>query len=159
MKVRTIAAVGLALGMASAAQGEEPGGWQFAKWGMSRDAVISAGGEAVRSLSDSESKAVSTFVGTSCTVQMDTAPLVGGVRPEHVVFCFDPQDRLSSIDMRFPGEDFHALDRALASRFGQPAKSEGGSMPERIYNGQGNSMRLLRVVGTILSYTPQASGF
>ena len=135
--------------------------WDFTKWGMSLNQVVTASGGRARTLTPDQAKAESTFVGLSCQAQIASPYTLAGLSFQKVNFCFDGDGRLQSVNLITEGNDFERVDRTLAAAFGAPAKSEGGSLPERIYvdRAKGNSLRLIRVSSTILSYRPIPSGF
>ena len=135
--------------------------WDFTKWGMSLNQVVTASGGRARTLTPDRAKAESSFIGLSCQAQIASPYTLAGLSFQKVNFCFDGDGRLQSVDLYTGGNDFEQVDRTLAAAFGAPAKSEGGSLPERIYvdRAKGNSLRLIRVSSTILSYRPIPSGF
>lgn len=135
--------------------------WRFAKWGMTQEELVAAGAGQVRSLSADEVDAAGGFYGLKCRAEMDGPIEISTVTFTSARFCFNDGGRLASVDLQAPGDDFYAIDRALRSAFGTPIEQSDGSIATRSFNDEekGNSLRLIRIIDSVLSYTPRATGF
>lgn len=133
--------------------------WAFTKWGMTlRDTLIASNGQA-NVLPPQDVKGKSTFKGSTCKANIKDY----NISEYHfeVVFCFDSNDRLSSVVLYTSGDEFRAIDRALTATYGAPASQKGGSLPSKIWNDRqgGNTLRLIRVSSTVIEYKAIPTGF
>jgi hypothetical protein len=153
--ILTVALIGVAMSAEPASAD-----WDYTKWGMTVDDVIFAGKGKVNRLNDEQTKDESTFY-LACRAQSLLPVTIGGIVFNKVNFCFDTNGKLASVDLYAEESEFYAVDRALASTFGAPARASDDGIPERIYSdkNKGNSLRLVLISSTILTYTPIPSGF
>lgn len=133
--------------------------WEYTKWGMTVDQAIKASGGKAKAYSAAESASKSTFIGQKCLAGYNGHVVAG--HSFEVRFCFDQAQKLTSVSLYAPREDFYSIDRDLRSAFGSPVMDSGGSIPSVIWNdtAKGNSLKLTLVSSAILEYTPKRVGF
>jgi hypothetical protein len=138
----------------------QQGGWEFTRWGMTLSEVMEASGGQAQSIQPGPGAKDCTFTGSVCLAYIPHYKLAGF--PFEIRFGFEATTkRLNRVVLYANGDAFYELERALTGAFGAPIASERGRLPVSMWRdpAKGNTIRVLRVVSSVIEYTPIASGF
>lgn len=137
--------------------------WQFTKWGMSVDQLVSAsGGKAVRIPPDQIAAKSPPKGPLRCLAEVAPPYRIGSTDFDSGSFLFDANGRLAAINFSVRADKFDELQSQLTAALGRPSASESRVFPHLIWRDlQKHNAVELRGFGTItiLSYAPIPSDF